>query len=207
MPLEEWSSEFGIRTKTCPASVGRLQEKNKQTANETTLRMMPWKTKYFFKCGCYPLITYYRTVVILILVGPLIPRWEINKFENCWYKSVRILEFLKLLFHQFLNLSSSQRDMSGPILGTLSNNRRSQCTSFIASQLILMVEALKIKMQLLSTAVWYPTYNDRYTDESSKRQVAIYLNYATHEYSNWMYPCSYLTWSRTLEVPPATRSL
>jgi hypothetical protein len=23
---------------------------------------------------------------------PLISRWEINKFENCWYKSVRILE-------------------------------------------------------------------------------------------------------------------
>ncbi len=28
-----------------------------------------------------------------------------------------------LLFQQFLNLSSSQRDMSGPILGDLSNNR------------------------------------------------------------------------------------
>jgi hypothetical protein len=56
-------------------------------------------------------------------LGPLISRWEINKFENCWYKSVRILEVLKLSFQQFLNLSSSQRDMSGPILGTLSNNR------------------------------------------------------------------------------------
>ncbi len=32
---------------------------------------------------------------------------------------------LKLLFQQFLNLSSSQRDMSGPILGALSNNRLS----------------------------------------------------------------------------------
>ncbi len=56
-------------------------------------------------------------------LGPLISRWEINKFENCWYKSVRILEVLKLLFQQFLNLSSSQRDMSGTILGDLSNNR------------------------------------------------------------------------------------
>jgi hypothetical protein len=56
-------------------------------------------------------------------VGPLISRWEINNFENCWYKSVRILEVLKLLFQQFLNLKSSQRDMSGPILGDLSNNR------------------------------------------------------------------------------------
>jgi hypothetical protein len=26
-------------------------------------------------------------------LGPLISRWEINKFENCWYKSFRILEF------------------------------------------------------------------------------------------------------------------
>ncbi len=33
------------------------------------------------------------------------------------------LKVLKLLFQQFLNLSSSQRDMSGPILGDLSNNR------------------------------------------------------------------------------------
>ncbi len=56
-------------------------------------------------------------------LGPLISRWEINKFETCSYKSVRILEVLKLLFQQFLNLSSSQRDMSGPILGDLSNNR------------------------------------------------------------------------------------
>jgi hypothetical protein len=30
---------------------------------------------------------------------------------------------LKLLFQQFLNLSSYQRDMSGPILGDLSKNR------------------------------------------------------------------------------------
>ncbi len=54
---------------------------------------------------------------------PLISRWEINKFENCWYNSVRISEVLKLLFRQFLNLSSFQGDMSGPILGNLSNSR------------------------------------------------------------------------------------
>ncbi len=58
-------------------------------------------------------------------LGPLISRWEITKFQNCWYKSVRFLEVLKLLFHQFLNLSRSQRDMSGPRLGDLSNNRGS----------------------------------------------------------------------------------
>ncbi len=56
-------------------------------------------------------------------LGPLISRWEISKFENCSYKSVRILEVLKLLFQQFLNFSSSQRDVSGPILADLSNNR------------------------------------------------------------------------------------
>ncbi len=56
-------------------------------------------------------------------LGPLISRWEINEFENCWYTSVSILKVLKLLFQQFLNLSSSQRDMSGPISGDLSNNR------------------------------------------------------------------------------------
>ncbi len=50
-------------------------------------------------------------------LGPSMSRWKIYKFEYCWYKSVRILEGLKLLFQQFLNLSSSQREMSGPILG------------------------------------------------------------------------------------------
>jgi hypothetical protein len=62
-------------------------------------------------------------------LGPLISRWEINKFKNCRYKSVRILEVLKLLFQQFLNLSRSQRDMSGPILGSLSNYRWSGGTT------------------------------------------------------------------------------
>ncbi len=67
--------------------------------------------------------------------GPLISRWEMNKFENCWYKSVRILEVLKLLFQQFLNLSSSQRDMSGPKLGDLSNNRWSGGTHPVANHI------------------------------------------------------------------------
>ncbi len=48
-------------------------------------------------------------------LGPLISRGENDKFENCWYKSVRILEILKLLFQQFLNLSSSQRDIRGTV--------------------------------------------------------------------------------------------
>ncbi len=56
-------------------------------------------------------------------LGPLISRWEINKFENCWYKRVKILEILKLLIQHFVNLSSSKWDMSGPVLGVLSNNR------------------------------------------------------------------------------------
>ncbi len=36
-------------------------------------------------------------------LGPLISCWEINKFENCWYKSVEILDVLKLLFQQFFD--------------------------------------------------------------------------------------------------------
>jgi hypothetical protein len=56
-------------------------------------------------------------------LGQLISHWEIPKFKNCWYKSARILGVLKLLFQQFLNLSSSQQDMSGAILGHLSNIR------------------------------------------------------------------------------------
>jgi hypothetical protein len=65
-------------------------------------------------------ITYYCTVPLNV---DLISRWEINKFENCCYKSVRILEVLMLLFKHSLNLSSFQRDISGPLLVDLSNNR------------------------------------------------------------------------------------
>jgi hypothetical protein len=52
-------------------------------------------------------------------LGLLMSRWEINKFENCWYRSVRILEILKLLFQQFSNLSSSQRYEWSNIRGTV----------------------------------------------------------------------------------------
>ncbi len=51
-------------------------------------------------------------------LGPLVSRCEINKFENCWYKSVRILEVLKLLFQQILNFSTSQQEWSN-IRGTV----------------------------------------------------------------------------------------
>jgi hypothetical protein len=73
------------------------------------------------RSNSYPSITYYWTIPLIL--DPLISCWETDKFKNCWYKSVRILEVLKLLFQQFLNLSSSQRDVSDPILGALSNNR------------------------------------------------------------------------------------
>ncbi len=54
---------------------------------------------------------------------PLISRWEINKFENCWNRSFRTAKILTLLYQQFLNCLISQQDMSGPSLGTLSNYR------------------------------------------------------------------------------------
>ncbi len=69
-------------------------------------------------------------------LGPLISCCEVNKFKNCWYTSVRILEVLKLLFQQFLNLSSSQRDMSGPKLVDLSNNRWSWGIPLVQVQVI-----------------------------------------------------------------------
>ncbi len=86
--------------------------------------------------------------------GPLVSRWEINRFENCWYESVRILEVLKPLFRQFLNWFSSQRDMSGPILGDLSNNRWSGGTSMSPLLLAAAVDnyrfVLKEKFSTLS---------------------------------------------------------
>ncbi len=56
-------------------------------------------------------------------IGPLISRWELDKFKNCWYKSFRTSKILTLLYQQFSNVLISQRDMSGPRLGALSNNR------------------------------------------------------------------------------------
>jgi hypothetical protein len=56
-------------------------------------------------------------------IGPLISRWELDKFKNCLNKSFRTSKILTLLYQQFPNLLISQRDMSGPRLGTLFNNR------------------------------------------------------------------------------------
>ncbi len=69
-------------------------------------------------------ITYFWTVpLILDHYSPLISCWELDKFKNCWKKSFRTSKILTLLYQQFSNLLISQRDMSGPRLGTLSNNR------------------------------------------------------------------------------------
>jgi hypothetical protein len=56
-------------------------------------------------------------------IGPLISRWELHKFKNCWNKNFRTSKILTLLYQQFLNLLIYQHDMSGPRLGALSNNR------------------------------------------------------------------------------------
>jgi hypothetical protein len=56
-------------------------------------------------------------------IGPLISRWELDKFKNCQSKSFRTSKILTLLYQQFSNLLISKRDMSGPRLGALSNNR------------------------------------------------------------------------------------
>ncbi len=56
-------------------------------------------------------------------IGPLISRWELDNFKNCWNKSFRTSKFLTLMYQQLSNLLISQRDMSGPRLGALSNKR------------------------------------------------------------------------------------
>jgi hypothetical protein len=56
-------------------------------------------------------------------IGPLLSRWELDKFKNCRIKSFRTSKILALLYQKFLNLLISQRDMSGPRLEALSNNR------------------------------------------------------------------------------------
>ncbi len=68
----------------------------------------------------YHPITYYWTVPLILDHSFLVGKLTSSKIADT---KVKILEVLKLLFQQFLNLSISQRDMSGPILEDLSNNR------------------------------------------------------------------------------------
>ncbi len=60
------------------------------------------------------------------IIGPLISRWELDKFKNGWNKSFRTSKILTLLYQQFSNLLIFQRYMSGPRLGAPSNNRWSE---------------------------------------------------------------------------------
>ncbi len=55
--------------------------------------------------------------------GLLISRWELDQFKNCWNKSFKASKILTLLYRQFSDLLISQRDVSGPRLGALSNSR------------------------------------------------------------------------------------
>ncbi len=55
--------------------------------------------------------------------GPLISRWELDKFKNSSNKSSRTSKILTMLYQQFFKLFISQRNMSGPRLGALSNDR------------------------------------------------------------------------------------
>ncbi len=80
-----------------------------------------WTTFSVWNIFIYLPITYYWTVPLILDHSYLLG--EVKMFKNCWYKRVRILKSLKLFFQQFLYLSSSQRDTSGPILGDLSSNR------------------------------------------------------------------------------------
>jgi hypothetical protein len=54
-------------------------------------------------------------------IGQFISHWELDKLKNCWNKSFRTSKILTLSYQQFSNLLISQRDMSGPRLGALSN--------------------------------------------------------------------------------------
>ncbi len=64
-----------------------------------------------------------------LIIGPLISRWELEKFKNCWNERFSTSKILKLLHQQFSNLLISQGDMNGPRLGALSINRWSGGTT------------------------------------------------------------------------------
>jgi hypothetical protein len=99
----------------------------------------------------YPTITYYWTVPLTLDHSNLVGKLSSSK--DCRYESVRMLEVLKLLFQQFLNLSSSQRDMSGPILGTLSNGRWSWGIHWQILVILLFLNLL-ISFKFLTRFSW-----------------------------------------------------
>ncbi len=72
-------------------------------------------------------------------IEPLISRWELDKFKNCWNKSFRTSRILTLLYQQFSNLLISQRDMGGPRLGALSNDRWSRVGSWLYRKLVTYI--------------------------------------------------------------------
>jgi hypothetical protein len=72
-------------------------------------------------------------------IGPLISRWELDKFKNCLNKSFRTFKILTLLYQQSSNLLIPQRDLSGPRLGALSNNRGSEHSECILSDIRIIV--------------------------------------------------------------------
>ncbi len=90
----------------------------------------PWLKNGIFKCFSWLNGSLLGPPHHLLLdsapnLGPLISRWELDKFKDCWNKSFRTSKILTLLYLQFSNFLISQRDMSGLKLGTLSNNRLS----------------------------------------------------------------------------------
>ncbi len=91
-------------------------------------------------------------------IGPLISRWELDKFQNCWNKSLRTSNIRTLLHQQFLILLISQRDMSGPRLGALSNNRWSGVPLYARTGVGFAAKFVRARAQEhspLSTGPWW----------------------------------------------------
>ncbi len=76
-------------------------------------------------------------------IGPLVSRWELDKFKNCWNKSFRPSKILTLLYQQLSNLLIFQRDMSGPWLRALSKHRWSGGTYSSSASLSNLPSTIK----------------------------------------------------------------
>ncbi len=105
-----------------------------QAFENTTIQLSPWPKLALLMERQYIWAIYYTAAIHkvppdhLLLdrssnIGPLLSCWELEKFKNCWNKSFRTSKILTLLYQQFSYFLIFQRDMSGPRLGALSNNR------------------------------------------------------------------------------------
>jgi hypothetical protein len=97
-------------------------------------------------------ITYYWTGLLMLDHSYLVGNLTNSKIG--WNKRFRTSKILTLLYQQVSNLLISQRDMSGPRLGALSNNKRSGGIVLVLSLAFWNVQHHQAIVVILFSMCW-----------------------------------------------------